>query len=272
MAATMGKWEREIKIPTGGYSIVITETTGPSTVTATFAATETYYWSSVGDQAADFPATLASKLTTASIATGNSLTYTCTIGAGEGGTGKLTIAVSSDTITINTGSTTAGALSLIGFTSAPAAAASIVSQQHCQALWIPDSYWDNKFGTADYGWTESNTRSSESASGDVSVVGGGRSKRVMDVTYNGLTRAKVRIAGEVTTGESLETFYQNDLRGDNGYCAQPGGPVRWYQDADADATYTTLKIADLARHDPELVQPFFTHRWNYTFRRCVVQS
>ena len=60
--ATMGKWERLITIPSGGWTLRVVESAGPLNVDISFTAADTYYWSSTGSEANDLAAEIAAKL------------------------------------------------------------------------------------------------------------------------------------------------------------------------------------------------------------------
>jgi len=269
MAVTNGKLERIIQIPTGDWTFELTESTPVTTpATVTLTAAKTYYWSSAGNDTVDLAAKLKALLDAASP---NSRTYTVTPTFGENGAGGITIAVSSGTFEMDTFKENAAANNalrdLLGFSGdLTPTAASHVSDQQCLALWLPDRPYYNRYGSGDWGHEISDVTGSVSPGGDVSIQYSQRYE-VMPLEWQGITRAKMRIAGESTTGESFQRVYRNDMLGERGYCAQAGGPFRFYPDAADDATYTTGMIHPnaLRKHIPDQLRDRATGWWNIRF-------
>ena len=93
MASTCGKLEARISIPSGGWAFAITDDVVSSqTVTI---PNETFYHSSEDSLANDLAASIAAYINAVA-----SDTWTVTISAGEGGTGKYTISADGATCEI----------------------------------------------------------------------------------------------------------------------------------------------------------------------------
>lgn len=227
-----GKLETLITIPTGGFSIEATHS-GEGAKTITFSAGDTYYWSSLGDQAADFAATLETKFD-AEFA----VDVTVTIAAGEDGTGRLTILVASGTIEIT--SITATADTLMGGIDAAGASASLVSPNAVKGLWLAPTASNSPYGALDAGWDEADYVASKAPDGSVVVTQYNRTV-ANRIEWQNCPRNKVRTAYESTTNESFQTFYRDAILGEHA-AMTPGGPIRWHPDADTDGTSFKYKV------------------------------
>ena len=271
MAVTFGKLERIIQIPTGNWAATLSEDDSDVGAVTLVAAT-TYYWSSDGNDSQ----TMVERLKEALEATGAG-TYTVTLGAGENGTGKLTIAVAGGASTfglhtfLENGSANNAWRDHMGWTAdITTDVASFASPNHVQALWLPDRPYYNRYGSGDWGHEIADVSGSMSPSGDVSIQYGQRYE-AMPLEWQGLSRNKVRIAAESTTNESLQRTYRNDFLGERSYCAQAGGPLRFYPDADTNGTNTTgmLTAQDLRKHIPDQLRDRAVGWWNIRFNWIV---
>lgn len=232
-----GKIEGLITVPTGGWTIEFQHSVeGAKNIT--FAAGETYYWSSDGNQASTLPEELKSKLDTA-FSGGTAPTFTVAIGAGEDGTGTLTITPSVGTVEA-TGTFTASASTLMGDLGGVGPGASITSPSQCKSLWLAPTASNSLYGALDAGWDEADYATTKAPDG--TVIATQYNRYVANrIEWQNCPRNKVRIAYESTTNESFQTFYRDVILGEHA-AMTPGGPIRWYPDADTDGTNFEYKV------------------------------
>lgn len=231
-----GKLEALITVPTGGWTIEFTHSVeGAKDVT--FAAGETYYWSSLGDQAADLPLTLKTKLD-AAFSGGTAPTFSIGEGFGEDESGLISITASAGTIEVT--SITASADTLLGGIDAAAAGATIISPNHVKSLWLAPTASNSPYGVLDPGWDEADYATTKAPDG--TVVATRYNRYVANrIEWQNCPRNKVRTAYESTTNESFQTFYRDAILGEHA-AMNPGGPVRWHPDADDPATFFEYKV------------------------------
>ena len=262
-----GKLEARIVIPSGDWTALLTESGGGGAQTITLTAATTYNWRSVGTEANDLAADLKAKLEAASVAAGNSNTYTVTISAGEGGTGKLMIAVSAGTFTLT--SIDDDLQALMGFTAVlTPAAASCTGGRRVEGLWLPGCPVDTPYGLSSSGLVVSDAVETLSDDGTYSVRHGSKHVR-NEYTWHAVAIAKTVAASEATTAASYETFWLDAIRGEEPW-ANAGRQLRWYQDADDDATYKTVNALNVRSPDIARLQPEYDGLW--TVRLAVVEN
>lgn len=255
--ATAGKLEARVSIPTGGWDMTVTETGGGgASDTITIPAGE-YYHSTVGDGSNDLPAEIAAQLNGSVTLNG---TYTCTVGAGESGTGKYTMTVSGGGVTEMdvTAWDDTSLRDLLGYSGSEAAAATYTGDNHAKSLWLPTRGY---FAEVDGEWDgihESDLQTQTSMSGHHWAVSG-RRRRVLAVRWNALAKEKVYVVAETVTGESFEQFWIDAIYGEAAHTAKPAGPIRLHRDADTDGTYSTFNLEGQAAP----LWPRFNERnWN----------
>lgn len=248
--ANNGKLEARITVPTGGWTITCTDAVGGPTGCVLPAGT--YYHSSDGSNSN----TLSEALLTAI----NNLmgqTWTLALGAGESGTGLYTLGCDGATCTVTF--TDTEIRDLLGFTGNLSASTSYVSPSAAQGLWLPSYGFQKKNGGTGGSWV-TDQQSVKTASGHVYSVMG-RKYRMTKITWPAETRAKCWTENETTTNESFETFLIDGIWGGAAW-GTSAGPIRFYPDADTDATYGSFSVLGLESWDPtELVEHFAGGRW-----------
>lgn len=267
MAVTFGKLEGRITIPTGGWSVSIAETGGGgATASASFTAGDTYYLSSTDSEANDLLADLAAKLT----ASAGNATYTCSIAAGESGTGKVTITASGGSVTaIAITWTSADLKALLGFTGTQSGALTYESAGSARSLWLPNGPYQALNGGGTWaGWIESDLRAQESPAGHCFALTGQR-KKASVLSWVGISRARMWTANETTTNQSLEKFYTDVVLAEASWSGRAAGPIRWYSDAADDATYVTYSTPTWNIFRPDQLREQWTGQWQVTIPRLV---
>lgn len=252
-----GRWEGRIKIPTGGWSIAVTDSGGgPETISLT--AANTYYHSSAGNDSVDLGAKLKALLDANSTLAG---TYTVSIAAGEGGTGKYTIsATGGGNISITWTST--ALRDLLGFTGNLSGAASYTGTNHAQALWLPTCPVETRYGLSSDGL--------KLRDGSVALAPDGTYKAIVyashtrnEYVYPWIRAARCIQAEESTTNESFERFWHHVIAGDGAW-AEAGAELRWYKDAADDATFKTFNVTDVSRPMYDRALDEFAGLWKVT--------
>lgn len=258
--ANKGKLESLLTIPSGGYDFSLDDATGgPYTVSLT--ADNTYYWSAAGNDTVDLPARLKERMDAASV--GN--TYTVTISAGEGGTGKLTIAVDSGTFDLTW--TDTELRDLCGFDANISAAASSTGADQVHGLWLPDCPPMTPFSVSDEGWDESDAITTMAPTGQLcSTVYNTRVATSLE--WRMVAKARARTADESTTNESFQTFYKQSLWGLKEW-ASAGGPINYHPDADVDGTFTNYGVVLDKEFKPPQVTAGFDSWYTVMLRRLV---
>lgn len=259
MAINHGKVEGRVTVPTGGWDVACTdESGGPTTVTL---AAGDYYLSGTSGLVATLETAINAAMTQA---------WTVAIGAGEDGTGKVTIGVGGDPAFSAISWTDTDLRDLLGFTGNVSSDVSYVGTNHARSLWLPDAPINSPYGANDP-LEESDYRSVSSPAGHVSVVGSQR-RSVQAYSWDMCSGAKTRIAQETTTNESFQKFWRDVILGEASWSSLPGGPLRVYPDADVDATYETYKVdGDLLREfRPQQVEQGWTGLYMVAMPRLVV--
>lgn len=217
MSSKHGRVEAMIQVPTDGWVASIQGAADGSPVNATVAA-GTYYMT-----------TLYAEVET-QFDSASATDWTVTWADGEGGTGKVTIACAGGNGTVDWTATDlrdALGYELDGNLSG---AATYESTDQAKMVWFPDGTKETEYGDNDDGWQESDLRGTESPGGLVKSLAGNR-KTANWVRWNGVSRAKCRIAGEATGNESFEQFWVDAIMGE-GPGGIPGARWEFYWDAD----------------------------------------
>jgi hypothetical protein len=266
MAFYSGKLEREITVVdtgNGGWDVNLTDDLGGPTLVTIPAAT--YYHSSAGSGTRDLGAEFKFR---ADAAMGG--TWACNIANGENESGKSSISNTTGVCTVTW--VDDDLRDVLGFETDDdlSGSGSYTSSDQARGLWLPNRPKISPYGDSDDGWHETDMRWTESASGHVKTLYSTR-KQVLALAWEYLEHKKVRIAGESVTNESFERFWADCILGIETWAA--GGPtVRYYPDADTDATYTTYKLVGeiLSSFRPEqLVENSLLH-WRVILDRMVV--
>ncbi len=264
MAPTNGKLEGRIVVPTGGYAVAIAEVGGGAGGTATIPAGN-YYLSSGDTLADDLLQEWADQINGLA---GTSGTYSVSIGAGENGTGKVTISATGITSFSVTWTSTV-LRDLLGWTGTISGSLSYTAPEQAESLWLPDCAFKNLNGGSTWdGWIESNLRAHESPAGHVAALSGQR-KKVSALEWQAISRAKVWTVNETTTNASLEKFYTDVVLAEASWAGRAGGPIRWYPDAATDSTYTTYSTPTWNMFKPAHLREGWTGRWVVMIDRLV---
>jgi hypothetical protein len=245
-----GKLEALITIPTGDLSFDVTETGGGgASATITLTAANTYYHSTAGSDTVDLAARLKALLDA-----GLNGTYTVSTDSSDGGTGKTTISVSGGGVSFfDVTWTDTEIRDILGYQGDLSNGTSYTSGDHALGLWLPDCPHEQPFGVDDEGWDEYDSANTQSPDG--TVVSTVYNRRVANqLTWQAITASRTRTVDEATTNEAYQTFYKQCLTAaSTGFT--PGGPVRWYPDADVDGSSTEYRAALERRQAPNrLVQ------------------
>lgn len=252
--ATNGKLEARITVPTGGWTITLTDASGGPTSVQLPAGT--YYHSSDGSNAN----TLAEALTSAA----NTLmteTWTISVPTGEGATGRYTITCTGATCSVTF--TDTELRDLLGFTGDKSGSTTYTGTNQCQGLWLASNGWQKKNGKPGGSARVSDQQYSLNASGYVFAIQG-RDYKTAQILWPMETRSKCWTADEGTPANgAFETFLYDGIWGKAAW-GTVTGPIRFHPDADADTAtdYGTFSALELANWDPsELVQHFAGGHW-----------
>jgi len=257
MAVYKGKVEGMITIPTGGVqALTCTDASGGPTAITIDAGT--YYWSTADSDTEDFLAQLSEDINAAMTET-----WTLTLSADESGTGKLTIGCTGATCTITWQDT--NVRDLCGFAGNSSGATSYTGTKHVKALWLPDGPPRSAYGLSDAGADEMDQTTTESSAGHVMTLGYQR-RTAQWIEWQGISRAKTRISGESTTGESWQQFVRDVIYAEATYC--PGRCLRVYPDAGTDATSTEYRVSG-AIPEPEPLIDGWIEQWRIRIPRLL---
>lgn len=212
-----------------------------------------------------FPTDLATDLETALNASSGG-NWSVTPSFGESGTGRVTITTSDTPFSVTWNSTTLR--DLMGFTGNFSDSSPVTGDNHAGGVWLPGRPKITPFGDQDDGWRQTDTTVTVTRSGDVNRIYYAK-RTVLDLRYEGIARARVRIQGEAVTNESLEYFWDQFVNGAN-TAGQVGPDVRLIWDADVDGTYTTYRFAGQLDRPGALVENWI-ERWNVQLPRMVKQ-
>lgn len=245
-------------MPTGGWtdagSFTVTDDGGAHNITIDAG---TYYWSSVGNNVEDFAAQLAEDINQAATGSG---TFTVSISAAEGGTGKVTIAISSGTFSLAWG--TGDGLTvrnLCGFAANISAGASSTGANHALGLWLPDCPVDTPYGLTSDGLLTYDAIATYAPDGTYKAVSYS-SVTNNEYTYQAVSKNKTITAGETSTNESYETFWDDCIAGQASW-AEGGKALRWYADASTDGTYKTVCVTNITSPEYYRTVPEWDGQW-----------
>lgn len=262
--ATQGKLEGLCTIPTGNVTFTVTETGGssPGAHVITLTAGNSYYHSNAGNNVVTLPARLKALLDAA-----GGGTYTVSVDAGEGGTGRYTISATGIT-SMTIAWTSTSIRDWLGFEDSDTSTAgtTFTSTNQAQGLWIAGFGYQSLNGDK-AGWRESNQQIAETAGGHVYSVMG-RQKVINEITWPMESRAKTWRANESRTNESFESFILTSVWGTENVFGQSAGPVRWHPDADS-ATSHQYKCVGLLNWQPSQVREQFLGLWTIQTGRLV---
>jgi hypothetical protein len=232
VAATRGRLEGRIKVPTGGW----TATVGAGT--ATIAAG--YYYASHLLQAVAI-----------AFAAAASTTCTATASLGESGTGLVTITFgSAKAVTwIST-----DLRDLLGFTGNLSSGTSHVGTQAMRSVWLPGCAYHapNDVSKSWRGWREGDKRTVGNPAG-YAWSHMGEEKVATRLLWERVPRSKTWIGNEATVNASYERWFRDCVWGVAAW-GTAGGPVRFYPDA-ASMTCATYRVPDASMLRP---RAFFT--------------
>lgn len=256
-----GRLEALITVPTGGWDCTIDDSGGGGAVTANVPAGE-YYLNELIDE-------LETQLNVA--ATTDTITVSGSLG--EGGTGKTSITSSGNATLVWTSTDLRDLLGYTGNLTLVAATANTSTAQ-AKALWRPDCEYDAPNAIAPWaGWLETDGRSVESPGGRLfSLIG--RSKRATWLRWHAVARTRASEANETTDNESFERFVRECIWGIDVTWATPGGPFRFFPDADAtDWVEYGVNLSEFREFKPEhWADGWAGGPWRCGFPRLVVQD
>jgi hypothetical protein len=247
---TRGRIDAQITVPTGGWaaSVAITGIAGsPFTVTIPAGA---YY-------PVDLLSTWQTQLDAAD---GTDGAFTVSASWGEAGTGFVTIAHATQTITVTWTSTSLR--DVLGFTGTlTPAALTFTGTEACEAVWLPNCEGAFYYGNGDEGHTETDRGSTESPHGDVKGLVYNTRQVLPSAIWSHVPKAFARAAAETTTNASYERWWRNTQGGELSYfeaCA----PVRLVWDAASPSTYKTYRCASAMGTE----MPRSVDEWDGLFR------
>lgn len=261
-----GKLEARVTVPTGGYSVAVTEVGGGAGGTATIPAGD-YYVSSGDTLADDLLQEWADQINGLA---GTSGTYTVSsTNMGENDSGKVVISATGIT-SFGISWTSTVLRDLLGWTGNISGSLSYTAPEHCEAIWIPNCEYENENGGSTFaGWDESDLRGQESAAGHTFVLTGQR-KEVQFLRWRAISRSKIWIVNESTVNESMQSFWRKAILAESSWAKRAGGPIRWYPDADTDGTYTTYTIPAWKTYRPsKLRENWVGGPWTIEIDRLV---
>jgi hypothetical protein len=253
-----GKWEARVVIPSGGWTITVTDSGGTATDVVSLAAAETYYHSSTGTEANDLPAEIQAQLNASGTLNG---TYAVTVSAGEGGTGKYTLSAT-ETFTVSWPAASLDLRNLLGWTSGLAGQSTYTAPNAAEGLWLPDCPVETPYGLDSAGKPRSAALVTLSEDGTYFATHGDY-VRNNSYYYRAVSKARAIQASEATTNESYESFWFDAVTGEEPW-ANAGRQLRWYKDADTDATYQTYNAVRVAEPMLERTAADYDGLWQVT--------
>jgi hypothetical protein len=247
MAATRGKLYGRITVPTGGWATTVGA--GTATITAGTYYADTFL-TEVGTQ----------------FATASGTTCTAAVAAGEAGTGIVTITfgVAKAITWVET-----KVRDILGFAADEASATTHTGTKQMRHVWLPNCPYVavNAVSSSWRGWREADYRSVENAAGYV-WAHMGQQKEVAAIRWPAAFRSKTWVANETTVNESWERFVRDSIWG-TAVGGTPGGPIKFYPDADA-ATAATYSVVGYAAIQPKQYFEGYVGLWSVELPRLVV--
>lgn len=255
MAVNFGRLEAKITVPTGGWTLSLTDD-GAGPTTATLPA-GSYYMTSL----------LAALIVASDAVMANNWTWS--IADGESASGKVTVTHDGDVCEVAWVAT--DLRDLLGFENDGnlTGADTYTSTDSGRMIWLPDGTKTSAFGDADTdGWSESDASSVESPAGHAKVLRFQR-KDVNAVTWHGISRSRCRIAGETVINQSFEKFWEDAIQGE-GPGGNPGGPINLYWDADT-STKTNFAVvgSQLKKFTAQRLSRDLVEYWTVPLDRLV---
>lgn len=220
----LSKLEGQITVPTGGYTMSVTDSGGSASVTV--AAAGTYYLSSTTSLLSAIGTALTANATLAG-------TYTLTLdSATSTSTGKVTLAGSGGGNFSVTWDSTA-LRDILGFTASLSGAASYTSPSASPYVWLPNVRRANQMAPdGNVGVPQTDATFTMAPTGTSKVLK--YATRYMDnLEFKFLSGTKTWTQFESVTNESLQTFWSTVIA--NGY------PIRYHTDRSADSTFVTYR-------------------------------
>jgi len=221
----LGKLEGLITVPTGGYSMTVTDSGGTKSVTVLTAGT--YYLNST----TSLLTTIGTALTADSTLAG---TYTLsTDDTASTATGKTTITITGGgaSITVAWDSTTLR--DVLGFTAGLSGAATYTSTSSSPYIYLPNQRRCNPMAPDGYKGVPVTDASFTMSSTGTSKVLKYATRYHDNLEFAFLSGTKTWTQFEVTPNESLESFFNTVIS--NGY------PFRYHNDRSVDATFATFR-------------------------------
>lgn len=225
---SLSKLEARITVPTGGYSISVTDSGGTSSVTV---AAGLYYLTST----TSLLTTLVTALNADSTLAG---TYSCTVDDDiDAATGRVTLAATGGgNISVTWTSTVLR--DLLGFTAGLSGAATYTSTKAAKPLFLPGVPRANPLvpdGHAGLLVTDASTTIAPSGESCVLVYA---NRRVDSLEFRFLLGRKTWTVYETYVNESFESFWANNVA--------LGAPLRYHYDRATDGTYVAIRAATCA--------------------------
>ena len=250
-----GKLEGLVTVPSGGWTVSLT---GSSSGDSVLPAGE-YYMSSAGDGSNSLLDELASQWSTT---TGD--TVSLSISGGESGTGKVTITSDATLgVTWDSGDSDTTLRTLLGFDADGdlSGSMSYTSRESARAIWLPNTgYQTLNVGNNWAGIRRSNKRTMVNMAGySWSLAGQRRAER--RIVWPAVARERTWIVDETTTGQSAQQFWRDCVLAEGAWAAEPGGPLRFYEDADTDGTHRTYMATEWSEFAPNTFRTHFVSYW-----------
>lgn len=246
--STSGRLEARMTIPAAGWAVSATNGTGgPTTVTVP-----------AGDY---YPTTLlttfAAQLNASRPGTP---AWTAAGSYGESGTGRVTIDGQAGWAIAWTSTNLRDALGFTANIGAPTVSTPQTGTNHAQGVWLPGCPMYHPLGAvADAGMQISDARYTRSPLGHVKAIASNIRTELAGVRWDAVPRAKARIAGESTVGESVERFWYQCHAGQLSYFPA-GSHIALYLDADS-ATSKAYKCVGWQRCPGTPVVDGWTGLW-----------
>jgi hypothetical protein len=230
-----GRLEARITVPAGGWDGTIDDSGGGGSVAWSVPA-GTYYLP-------ELLAELEDRLNTAAPTD----TLTVSVGNGENGSGKVTIASGGGTFAVVW--IDVDLRDLLGYAGNLSGSNSYPAPNHARSHWIAQSPYKAPNEVYPWGgWPVADFRTVESASGLVWAFTG-QKKEIARLEWEAVPRARASKANEGTANESFQRLVEDGVWGFAPW-GTPGGPVRFFPDAD-EVNYARYYCTDLQAFEPQ---------------------
>jgi len=217
-----GRLEARFTVPTGGWDAALTGTSSGTSTVAAGTYTITSFCTALG--------TAWSATTTD--------TVTATPSLGEAGTQIVTIASSANLAVTWTDT---DQRDLLGYTGNLTAATSHVAPNGCQGVWLPDCELNSPYGPNDPGHYDSDMAQLMSPTGVVVTYVSNIRRRIPELRWGHITRARARTYAETGAITSFESFWYQTQLGTLSYFL-PGAPITLVWDADSAFSGTNITV------------------------------